>query len=677
MFNPAVVRDIRLLTGGFGARYGDRLSAVLDVEMRPGTPERRFAGSLNASLANGNLVLEGGAPMDGSWLVTARRTYYDLLLGLVARHLDVVEDGTSFPSFADLQGKLLLRPAPGHHVRLGAIASRDALKIDLNGTTDPGDFGSDLDRLDAGDRTRNDLAYAAWHWAPAPRLLSKLTLSWYRNGGTFGSDGRLVPRDAFAGGRFIASQDTANVFEFAYDQRFRFRKWSLAQQTTWQRGRHLLEGGAGIDLLHTTLRFDLALNDVARAYFESLQHENPFGPGAFPASFDQGKRYYRAHAYVQDRIGLFGERLFVQPGLRLDAYRILGRAYLSPRLGLSYRIGGSATSPTTLRLAWGRYRQSPGFEKLLDEGRVFDLSDGAALDALDAEQATHLIAGLDRWLGGGVQLRLEGYLKDFDGLIVQRRDTLTRTVARYVRGARTSPRAYVLVQEHQLGLTPQPENAAEGLAYGVEVVLEKRALALPDRRRAVRLWGWASYAWARASRSRPAPDHPGARRPTPFDYDRRHVGTLTLNARLGAAWEGGATFRYGTGFPYTPAAGFRPIVVTRVDPLDPSRQTPEILTNSVTGQVRFEIDYGGEANVNAARLPAYHRLDLRLARRIHPFGFDGQVYLDVINLYNRQNVLAYRYVITISDHPAIPPQIRRERIGMLPILPTLGLSLTW
>ena len=85
--------------------------------------------------------------------------------------------------------------------------------------------------------------------------------------------------------------------------------------------------------------------------------------------------------------------------------------------------------------------------------------------------------------------------------------------------------------------------------------------------------------------------------------------------------------------------------------------------------------YADEEDAHAARLPAYHRLDVRLSRGLHFFGLDGQFYVDVVNVYNRKNLLAYRYAVTVDpSEPERSPQLRRERTSMLPILPTIGLS---
>ncbi len=108
MFNPETVSDINLITGGFPARYGDRLSAVLDVTNREGEMHSPLHGSVNASITNANIVLSGGLPFgaNGSFIVSARRTYYDLILGPIARRSGLVSGDVAFPNFMDCPGEI-------------------------------------------------------------------------------------------------------------------------------------------------------------------------------------------------------------------------------------------------------------------------------------------------------------------------------------------------------------------------------------------------------------------------------------------------------------------------------------------------------------------------------------------------------------------------------------------
>ena len=80
-FNPDTIQRFDLATGGFSAKYGDRLSSLLSVESRDGASARWLRGQASMSVTDANFVSEGAVPRvtGGSWLMSARRTYYDLV----------------------------------------------------------------------------------------------------------------------------------------------------------------------------------------------------------------------------------------------------------------------------------------------------------------------------------------------------------------------------------------------------------------------------------------------------------------------------------------------------------------------------------------------------------------------------------------------------------------------
>ncbi len=99
MFNPDAVENVNLISGGFPAKYGDRLSAVLDVTNKEGTTAKSLSGNINISIVDANIVLEGKNPFNlrGSWLFNTRRTYYDLIIEPFVKSAKLVDDNTTFP----------------------------------------------------------------------------------------------------------------------------------------------------------------------------------------------------------------------------------------------------------------------------------------------------------------------------------------------------------------------------------------------------------------------------------------------------------------------------------------------------------------------------------------------------------------------------------------------------
>jgi hypothetical protein len=103
----------------------------------------------------------------------------------------------------------------------------------------------------------------------------------------------------------------------------------------------------------------------------------------------------------------------------------------------------------------------------------------------------------------------------------------------------------------------------------------------------------------------------------PSALDVTHSVTGVVRLPLGD-WEVGATARYATGKPFTPVTGGAP---------DPATGAP--------------VPVYGE--LNDERLPDHRRLDARVSRYIFGAGRFGLVYLEMLNLLDRQNVMSYTY----------------------------------
>lgn len=665
MFNPETVSDVTLLTGGFPAKYGDRLSAVLDVTNREGGTDAPIAGTLNASVTNANVVLEGALPnpINGTWLLSGRRTYYDLILGPIARSAKLVDGDVAFPNFRDVQFKAVLNPAPSHSIVLNAVTSRDATEL-VSGAG-----RKNIDSISINDRSTNSLAGIAWRFTPSANVLSKTIASWYENGGEtqFGGEGgsQLLYGDASRDSisaliRSLpaAVQDSLRRLGITAENPpalgisdgsagFTFRKYSLRNETNWKIDNQLLEFGAGVDLIHTDVAFRAKPDSLLLAIRSAQRRQ------AFPDSVVSSVDYYRANAFAQDKIAI-DERLYVQAGLRFDYYKIIDRAYVAPRLSASFAIDPL----TTLRGAFGIYFQSPGYEKLLDRQTFFDLTSPEIVN-LKAERATHYVLGLERMLTDEWQFRAEGYYKNFNHLIVQQKHTGTKYISTPRDGAdlRLATGWNTPVATVGDSLTSVPVNEATGEAYGVEILLQKINSHADSR------WsGWLGYTLAWANRYREGVTFP-------FNFDQRHTLNLVLNYKANTWLELGANFQLGSGFPYTPALGYSPIVVMNTDSL--GVEHPGIATN-LFGEVLFSIDRGGVANINSARLPAYHRLDLRATTHADWWDLRWSIYLDVINVYNHTNVLSRSFSVDKATG-----KLKQRDVSMLPILPTLGLSVAF
>ena len=79
-FNTDAIKEADFHAGGFPARYGGRMGAILNVVNREGNTEK-FQGNANISIISSKGLLEGPLPkfkgMKGSWMLAGRRTYFD------------------------------------------------------------------------------------------------------------------------------------------------------------------------------------------------------------------------------------------------------------------------------------------------------------------------------------------------------------------------------------------------------------------------------------------------------------------------------------------------------------------------------------------------------------------------------------------------------------------------
>ena len=135
-----------------------------------------MAGSMAASITDANVVLEGGLPR-GSWLLTARRTYYDV----VAER--IVDE--NLPSFGDLQAKLSLGIGASAALSIFGLRSREDTDLSLDDEETPDEFGRIVN--DAG----NDLVSVSFDSSLGLRGNSRTIFSWYRNQDFLNVDGQV------------------------------------------------------------------------------------------------------------------------------------------------------------------------------------------------------------------------------------------------------------------------------------------------------------------------------------------------------------------------------------------------------------------------------------------------------------------------------------------------------
>ena len=82
VFNGDAVKDLEVYKGGIPAKYGGRLSSIVDIKMRDGNA-KKFAAIGGIGTISSRLTLEGPIVKDkSSFMIAGRRSYADLFLPL-------------------------------------------------------------------------------------------------------------------------------------------------------------------------------------------------------------------------------------------------------------------------------------------------------------------------------------------------------------------------------------------------------------------------------------------------------------------------------------------------------------------------------------------------------------------------------------------------------------------
>lgn len=625
-FNPETIQSFELATGGFSAKYGDRLSSMLAIENRDGTRSERIAGSATLSITDVNVVTEGALPGgDGSWLFTARRTYFDFIAGKI-----VDQD---FPGFGDLQGKVAWDVGQGKKLSAFVLRSRQDAAVTVDEEDVRGEFNDD---------TANDLAWARFDWAIGSSAQSRTIAGYSNTQSTFGVDATFENSTK----RSNAPDGDLDTGSVIFERALGVRDASVRQELTWSRGHHVVEAGLEVHQLETTLRFQVeGGRNPQAANGSSVQ-----GGAGLPDLLVNESRRTRAGAWLQDGWQI-GSRASIQTGVRWDRSGNTSEHLFSPRLATSVFFGPSRR----MKAAIGRYTQSPGYEKLAQSDYLLDLGSSTALVS---EKATHASLGFEQDLPGGFTVRTEGYYKRFSDLLV---GSLESEEVRRARLAEYDfPAAYANDVPSDAIITSAPTNDGRGTAYGFDLFVS-RVQAPAD----ARINGWASYTWGRGEREAYGQTYP-------FEYDRRHAFAAVVSYRFSPKWEVATTTRVASGFPRTAPIGVR--VSATADSRDRDRdgnRTELVPDLDSSGRPTYEVNLGGVSNLYRSRLPVFARSDLRITWR--PRGTSGrwELYAEVLNVLNRKNAGALEPTLEY-DPSSDRPRIVEEADQSIPRLPTIG-----
>ena len=589
IFNMDLLDKVDLITGGFTARYGDRMSSVMNIEYRKGRSDR-FGGRIEASTMHSGFVAEGPFPY-GSWLLGIRKSHLAYILDLLE------EDEAVSVDFYDIQGQLSMKLKPDKTLGFQFIHSGDDFSYDpadyhyeSDATYPEGQLSIVEDRLD-DERAdyMNNLFALSFSNLVNNSIHMKTVASYY--------DEHEDESDLYYSNwyqNFIENASQRDFYWFSdYDRtetdKLTIRTSELKHDVTYQASRRH-ELNFGFSYKHLDYDYEGMFRETSiwgnnyESFPETLTnvYEDSLMEHISPSSF-------KVAGYIEDNWQL-SPHLFANIGVRFDYFDFNEDTDFSPRLNLSYLTDFGLV----FRAAWGYYYQSPDYKELKYRER--------SADNTKSQRSMHTVLGIEYPVDEHITIKAEAYDKEYTDLI-----------------------AY----ENQNGrLVYSRENDSEGYARGFDLFLNGRWN---------RFGGWVSYGYLVAKE-----DSIGSPRGYfPRSTDQRHTLSFAGNLDLGKEWRVRLKILYGSGFPYTPSEFVQ------------------------TGTGEWEHVYSEK---NSGRLPAYERVDLRLAKDFHWKGLSFKTYLEAVNLFDKENVFAYQWEYDNNTW-------RRETVKLLPLIPNFGISI--
>lgn len=413
-FNIDAISNIKLTKGGFPARYGGRLSSILDIRMKEGNM-KKIQGEGMLGMVAAKMAIQGPLKKDTtSYMVSARRMLYDLITRPISKWSF---NGVSLGyTFYDFNAKVNHKFSDKDRLFLSAYLGDDRSVIRKKGENG---FKNTL-------QWGNNLIALRWNHLFGQRLFSNLTF--YHTRYRYSTD---VQSDFTNNGATLSSsrEFLSGIYDF---------------------------GGK--------LDFDYYLNSNVKMKFglNSIYHR--FKPGATTNRQNQNGQpiinntignndifSWENSAYLENELRL-GNKIKLNLGFRGAIYHVNGKDYISyePRMLTSYLV----TKNMSIRGAYSRMQQNVHLLTNSGIGLPIDLW-VPATEEISPQVSNQWSFGLGRSLKkGSYELSIEGYYKKMQNLI------------EYKEGA------------NFLGTTDNWEELVEsdglGNSYGAELLVQKK-----------------------------------------------------------------------------------------------------------------------------------------------------------------------------------------------------------
>ena len=491
VFQPEAVKKVALYKGSFPARYGGRISSIIDVRTNDGNLYETH-GSFGVSMLSDKLHLEGPIWKGKTSFSVSARGMHTLLLTPIIKLTGF--DGNYF--FYDLDAKLTHRFSDRDRLYFNVYNGLDDFYYRNQDNYGSGRTGGDIaDNQNLGIRWGNTVAALRWNHVLGPKLFANTTVAFNRYkmqiesdlvsketglDGSLGNnryqfDYRSGMRDWVAKVDFDYTPSPSQKVKFGADYTYH----TFIPETFTTYAREVMGGVVQID---TTISM--------KSNAEQVGHE--------------------ASLYVEDDIRI-GSRLTLNPGFHASLFGTQGKTYWSLEPRMSAKVAMS--EDWSAKVSYSRMSQ---YVHLLSSSQISLPVDLWVPITKDIRPETSDQYSFGLYFNGipGWEFSLEGYYKNM------------RNVLEYKEG--------VAFMFDSSGWENKVE-VGTGRAMGIELFIEKTM---------GKTTGWLGYTLAKSDRLFPTINH-GER--FPYRYDRRHNVNLLVNHKFNEKFDISATWNFASG----------------------------------------------------------------------------------------------------------------------------------
>ncbi len=419
--NPEMTRSVNFYNGGFQAKYGDKMSSVLDIQYKK---PKQFGGSAYISLLEQGMHLEGtGFNNKFTYLIGVRnKSNRNLLASQETK-------GNYVPSSADLQTLLTYQFNDHWSAELFGNFSKTKFTLEPEFSQQTSSVFSPYFSANLGldifftgkeeDRYKTNMAGLSVINQVRKNLKLKWMASFFQDNENESVD--ITGNYLFGERDFDKSKPTfgsiinplgAGVFQNYARNKLNIEVFNFSHKGYLEKKNHYIQWGAGIDRQH----IDDRLNEWQ--YQDSAGYSLPYSPSQFSLfSVLKSKADFfvdRYNGFIQDNIAFRDSSdVILQAGVRFNYNDLNNEFLVSPRVGLSWKPS-KWKKDVVFRIAAGVYDQPPFYREL----RRYD---GSLNKDLKAQRSIQVSGGLDYnfvgWNGRPMRLTTEAYYKNMTNVV--------------------------------------------------------------------------------------------------------------------------------------------------------------------------------------------------------------------------------------------------------------------